>query len=205
MKNYRGLTKIFTVLSIFFSIGFLKVNAQPSIYTVPKGTNIKVKMDNEINSKVSNVNDTFTVTVEKPVLVREVVIIPIGTVIEGKILESRAAASGKVNGFLDVRFESFQMPNDAKRPLEANLVNQNLLENKSNAFTAISILGGSAIGAILGVVTGNSKGAIIGAGVGAGAGTAVASLRKGKEARIKADAEFEIRLNQDLTVPARDF
>lgn len=205
MKNFQGLTKIFTALSIFFLLGINIAKAQPNINTLPIGTKIRVRMDNEINSKVSGVNDTFTATVSHPVFVRDVEIIPIGTVVEGRILEAKAATSGKVNGFLDVKFESYRLPNDSKRQFDASLFNQNLLENKSSVFTTISIFGGTAIGAILGGIIGKSKGAAIGAGAGAGAGTAIAMLKKGKEVRIKANQEFEIRLNKELTVPAKDF
>lgn len=205
MKNFQGLTKIFIALSIFFLLGLNIAKAQPNINTLPIGTKIRVRMDNEINSKVSGVNDTFTATVSHPVFVRDVEIIPIGTVVEGRILEAKAATSGKVNGFLDVKFESYRLPNDSKRPFDGSLVNQNLLENKSSVFTTISIFGGTAIGAILGGIIGKSKGAAIGAGAGAGAGTAIAMLKKGKEVRIKANQEFEIRLNKELTVPAKDF
>jgi hypothetical protein len=205
MKNYRSLTKIFTALLILFFAGLIDSNAQPSIYTLQVGTKIRVRMDNEINSKVSNVNDTFTATVSSPVMVRDVEIIPVGSVVEGKIVQVKAASSGKINGNIEVRFETLRLPDEAVRQIEASLVKQNLLENKSSAFTAISIFGGTAIGAILGAITGKTKGAMIGAGVGAGAGTVTALMKKGKEARIKANQEFEIRLEKELTVPAKEF
>lgn len=205
MKIYPRLTKIFTALSILFFISLSVVNAQKSIYTLPIGTKIRVRMDNEINSKVSGVNDTFTAVVSNPVIVRGVEIIPIGSIIEGRILEAKAASSGKVNGILDVKFETLRLPEEAGLEIDASLVKQNLVENKSSAFTAISIFGGTAFGAVLGAITGKGKGALIGAGVGAGAGTATALLRKGKEARIKANEEFEIRLNKEVTVPSKDF
>ncbi|MBX7171309.1 MAG: hypothetical protein K1X72_10145 [Pyrinomonadaceae bacterium] len=205
MKQTIRWTKIFTVLSIYFFSSFIAAKAQPSIYTIPMGTKIRVKMDNEINSQVSSANDTFTATVSNALVIRNVELIPVGTVIEGRILEVKPATTGKINGFLDVKFESFQLPKDFKRPLEASLVNRNWLDNKSSGWTAISIFGGTAIGGVLGAITGSGKGAAIGAGIGAGAGTAVAMLKKGKEARIKANQEFEIRLDKEITIPAKDF
>lgn len=205
MKITRRLTKIFTALSILFFTNLIAANAQPSIYTLPIGTKIRVRMDNEINSKVSSVNDTFTATVSTPLVIRGVELIPVGSVVEGKILEVKPAASGKTNGTLDVIFETLRFPDDATRKIDASLINRNLIEEKSSAFTAISIFSGTAIGAVIGAMTGKGKGAAIGAGVGAGVGTAVAFLRKGKEARIKAKEEFEIRLNKEVTVPTKDF
>lgn len=205
MKFYRRLTKIFTALSILFFLGLIVTNAQPSIYTLPVGTKILVKMDNEINSKVSSVNDTFTATVSSPLVIRGVELIPVGSVFEGKILEVKPASSGKTNGVLDVRFETLRFPDEAFRQIDASLVNQNLVKEKASAFAAISIFSGTAIGAVIGAITSKGKGAAIGAGLGAGVGTAVALSRKGKEARIRANQEFEIRLNKEVTVPAKDF
>lgn len=205
MKIYQRLTKIFTALWIFFSLGLVFINAQPTSYTLSAGTKIRVKMDNEINSKVSNVDDTFTATVSSPVIVNEIEMIPVGSVVEGRIINVKAASLGKNNGILEVRFETLRFPDEAKRSIEASLVNQNLIENKSSSLTAISIFGGTAAGAIIGAVTGKGKGAAVGAGVGAGIGSATAFLRKGKEARIKANEEFEIILNKEVTVPVKDF
>lgn len=205
MKIYQLLTNIFTALSIFFSLGLVFINAQTSIYTIPAGTTIRVKMDNEINSKVSSINDTFTATVSSPVAVNEIEMIPVGSIVEGRIINVKAASLGKNNGILEVKFETLRLPDESKRSIEASLVNQNLTGNKSSAFTAISILGGTAAGAVIGILTGKGKGAVVGAGVGAGIGSAASFLRKGKEARIKANEEFEIRLNKEVTVPVKDF
>lgn len=205
MNNYQRLTKIFTALSILFFVYTNSAVGQSSIYTLPGGTKIRVRMDNEISSNVSSVNDTFTATVSSPLIIRGVELIPIGSVVEGKVINARAASSGKTDGNLEVKFETLRFPDEATRQIDASLVNKNLVENKSSAFTVISILSGTAIGAVLGAITGKTKGAAIGAGIGAGAGTATSLLRKGKEARIKANDEFEIRLNKEVTVPARDF
>jgi hypothetical protein len=202
---YQRLTKIFTALSIILVFSIIISNAQSSIYTLPIGTKIRLKMDNEINSKVSSVNDTFTAIVSSPVIIKGVELVPIGSVVEGKIIRVKAASSGKSDGNLEVKFETLRFPDDEKRQIDAGLINKNLIENKSSAFTAISIFSGTAIGAVLGAVVGKRTGAAIGAGIGAGAGTATAFLRKGKEAQIKANQEFEIILHKEVTVPVKDF
>lgn len=205
MNIYLRLTKIFTALSIILVFSIIVSKAQSSIYTLPVGTKIRVKMDNEINSKVSSVNDTFTATVSNPVILKGVELVPIGSVIEGKIISVKAASTGKTDGNLEVKFESLRFPDDQKRQIDAGLVNRNLIVNKSSAFTSISIFSGTAIGAILGGIAGKGTGAAIGAGIGAGVGTATAFLRKGKEAQIKANQEFEIILRKEVTVPVKDF
>jgi hypothetical protein len=205
MKIAQRLTKIFTALSILFFLNSVAAKAQSSIYTLPIGTKIRVRMDNEINSKVSSVNDTFTATVSSPVMVRDAEIIPKGSIIEGRITAVKSASAGKTDGSLEVKFETLRLPEEAALKIDASLLKQNLVENKSSAFTALSIFGGTAIGAVVGAITGKGTGAAIGAGLGAGAGTIVAFSRRGKEAKIKADEEFEIVLNKEVTVPAKDY
>ncbi len=203
MKTSNGLTKIFIALLILFCFDLI-VNGQ-GIYTLPAGTIIRVRMDNEINSKVSNVGDTFTATVSSPVIVSGAEVIPVGSVIEAKITKIKAAEAGKKNGSIEIKFGSLRLRDDKVYSIDASLVNQDLIGQKSSAFTKVSIVGGTIIGAIIGGVVGKGAGAGIGAGIGAGAGTAASYLKKGNEARIKANEEFDIRLNKEIAIPAKDY
>ncbi len=81
-------------------------NAQGSAYELDAGTKVTVKMDNEINSRISSTDDTFTATVSKAVTKRGVEVIPVGAIVEGKILSVRPASAGKSNGTFEVRFDS---------------------------------------------------------------------------------------------------
>jgi hypothetical protein len=67
------------------------------------------------------------------------------------------------------------------------------------------ILGGTAIGGLIGLLTKRGKGSAIGAGVGAGAGTGVALSRKGKNVGIDSNEEFEIKLTKAVKLPTDAF
>jgi hypothetical protein len=161
-------------------------------------------MDNEINSKVSSENDTFTVKISEPLKVRESVVLPIGTIIEGRITKVKRAALGGKSGSLEVSFETLRSPDGAKQKIEGVLVNR-LNAESSSTTTALTIVGGTALGAIVGAASKAQSGALIGAGIGAGAGTSIAFLRKGKDVRIKTDEEFEIELTKNVSLPVRDY
>lgn len=204
MKTLKDSTKVFTLIFLLFVIS---ISAQPpddSIYTLQAGTTIQVKMDNEINSKISSVNDTFTVTVSKPVVVRETEILPAGTVIEGRITNVKPASLGGADGSFEVTFETLRLANGAKRPIEAVLTNPEKPKSPTTR-NVLSVIGGTALGALIGRAADKEKGALIGAGIGAGAGTSAALFRKGKEARIRTDEQIEIRLNRDVTLPVEDY
>lgn len=201
----RSQTKIFSLFIILLFVSSLAAQRNDSIYTLPIGTKIRARMDNEISSKVSSVNDTFTVTVSKPVIVREMEILPVGTVFEGRITQVKRASFGGKNGTFEVQFESLRLPNGAKREIKAGLIDLEAPQNTSSARKSFSILGGTAAGALIGGISGKRTGALIGAGIGAGAGTSVAVWQKGKDARIKSNEEIEIRLNKEVTLPVEDF
>jgi hypothetical protein len=69
----------------------------------------------------------------------------------------------------------------------------------------LSVVGGTALGALFGAVTKTPNGALIGAGIGAGAGTTVALLKKGKDVRVKRSQEFEIELKKEVMLPVQDY
>ena len=203
MNICRTTTKIFAFLLLFFA-SLSTVKAQDSIYRLEPGTKIRVQMDNEINSEVSGVNDTFTTTIAEPVKVRETIVLPVGTVIEGRITNVERASSGGKGGSLSVKFETIRFENGEKREIEAILANELKAESLQKA-NILTVIGGTALGALLGAMSKSENGALIGAGIGAGAGTSVAVLRKGKNVRIKTDEKFEIELTKQVTLPVQDY
>jgi hypothetical protein len=202
MNFCRKATKVFAVLSLLF-INSILINAQ-SVYELPAGTKIRIQMDNEINSKVSSPGDTFTTTISEPVRVRDTVVLPIGTIIEGRVTKVKRASIGRKNGSLIVSFETLRMTTGEKRDIKGVLVRE-LKAESSPVASVLTVAGGTALGALLGTVSKNESGALIGAAIGTGAGAGIAFLRKGEDVRIRADEEIEIELTTNVVLPARDY
>jgi len=203
MNFWSDKTKIFALLILIFA-SFNLTKAQDSIYKLQAGTKIRLKMETEINSKVSSVDDTFLAKVSEPVKVRESVVLPIGTIIEGRVVKVEKASAGGNGGKMEVVFETIRFVEGEKREIEGVLVKA-LKAESSQSFNLLSILGGTAVGAVIGAVSKTDNGALIGAGIGAGAGSGVAFARKGKEVRIKTNEEFEIELKKEVVLPVRDY
>lgn len=205
MDSYLKLTKVFAFLTLIFASSASITLAQgDSIYRLPAGTRILVRMDDPISSDVSTVNDTFTTTIAKAVVVRETIVLPEGTVLEGRIVKARAAAAGGQSGKLELRFEVLRLSEGVKRDIDGVPV-QELKAASSGTRSVLSVVGGTALGALFGAVTRTPNGALIGAGIGAGAGTGVALLKKGKDIRLKRSQEFEIELKKEVTLPVQDY
>lgn len=206
MNFFSETTKVFAYFSLLFASFTFSADAQTvSVYDIAAGTKIVVQMDNEINSKVSSANDTFTATLAEPLLVRDVVVLPIGTVIEGKITNVKRASAGGRNGKINVSFETLRLPDGTKRVIEGVLAKELEAAGSSTKFSALTIVGATAVGGIVGAVSKASNGTLIGAGIGAGAGAAFALLQKGRDVRLRADEKFEIKLTKNVTLPAQDY
>lgn len=205
MNFWRLATKVSAFFSLLFAIS-ISVQAQgdASIYQLPSGTKIRVQMDNEINSRVSSVNDTFIVKISEPLKRRDSVVLPIGTVIEGRVTKVGRASSGGRNGSLEVSFETLQFENGERRKIAGVLVNKPKIESPQTA-NVLTIVVGTAVGAIVGAASKANNGAGIGAGIGAGAAAGIAFLRKGKDVKIKTDEEFEIELTKNVILPVEDY
>jgi hypothetical protein len=202
MNFWRKSTKIFALFFLFF-VSSIFIKAQ-SIYELPSGTKIRVQMDNGINSKVSNAGDTFTTTISEPVKIRETVVLPIGTVIEGRVTEAKRASVGSRNGRLVVSFETLRFETGEKREIKGVMVNPLAAESLQTS-NILTVAGSAALGAIFGTVSKSGNGALIGTAVGTGVGAGIVFLRKGKNVGIKNDEEFEIELTKSVILPVRDY
>lgn len=200
MRRFGGSAK-FAALAVLIFVNST-FSQDDSIYRLPAGTKISLRMDAEVNSRVASVNDTFLAYVTKPVKRRDVIVVPDEAVVEGRVTKVSPAASGNENGRIEVVFESLKFANStsqidgvATKPFRAV---------SSNTFSILSILGGAAAGAAVGSAS-SSTGALIGAGIGAGAGTGAAMLKKGNDVKIRRGEEFEIELKKDVILPVLDY
>ena len=203
MSKLLGTAKVFAVLILFFVI-FDNASAQTadSIYRLPAGTRIKLRMDGDIGSKFSSVNDTFLARVALPVVIRGVTVLPVGTVIEGRVIAASPAGLGSRNGRIDVRMETLKFSEVVDRSIDGVPVKPFGAKRNGRLLPAV---GGSIIGAAVGFAIGSVPGAAIGAGIGGGIGAGAGYSRKGSDVRLKEDDVFEIELKKEVVLPVLDY
>jgi hypothetical protein len=204
MRVFGAMTPAAVLLLLIFG-NFSSTRAQAdSIYRLPAGTRLTVKLDAELSSAVSSVNDTFLAVVTKPVIVRDTVVLTRGTLLEGRVERVEPAGYGGKAGRLDVRFEWLRLPRDQSRKIEAERVNVAAIKS-SRRFMTLTAIGGAIIGTAAGAATKAPINAVIGAGVGGGAGAVIGLAKRGREAKIAKDEEFEIELRAEVTLPVLDY
>ena len=198
-------TKVFAVSTLIF-LSFSSLAAQPggSIYELPVGTRIKVRLDTEINSRVNRVNDTFIVRVIEPVFNRGVEMIPKGSIIDGRILKGSSAAYLGYDGVLEVDFVRLRLNRKDAIEIDAGLVKRFHAPSRT-LFKAATIGGLTAVGALVGSALNSRSGTMVGAAIGAGSGSVIAFGRKGSDVRVKTNQEFEIVLKKEAVLPPKEF
>ena len=198
-------TKVFAVATlIFLNFSSLSAQSEGSIYELPAGTRIKVRMDTEINSKVNRVNDTFIVRVIEPVFNRGVEMILKGALIDGRVLKGSAAAYGGYDGVLEVDFVRLRLNRNDAIEIDASPVNR--FEAPSRTLFKVATIGGlTAVGALFGSAINSRSGMMVGAGIGGASGSAIAFGRKGSDVKVKTNEEFEIVLKKEAVLPVKEF
>lgn len=182
-------------------------------FKVEKGTKVRVRMEDELNSKVSQVGDRFNTKVVEPVYSNTgVIVVPTGSTIVGKVDAVTKAKKGGDPGKISVSFVTVKLPNGKTRAINGSLTSLDTKTAKSdNEGTAsgddrkndkiIFIGGGAAGGAILGGIIGGGKGAGIGAILGGVGGLLGERLTKGEDARVKSGTEFGVYINRPFYLP----
>jgi hypothetical protein len=152
--------------------------------TIPAGTHITVRMNQELKSGKAQTGQHFHATLARDLVVHGRKIAPAGTPVRGKV--TYAKSSGRLHdpGQISIRLTSLQL----KGRTIALSTGKYHVEGKSHTKSNVTkIGGGTAAGALIGGLAGGGKGALIGAGAGAAAGTGVAAATGKEEAVIPAE------------------
>jgi len=165
--------------------------------TLPPGTSISVRNDQDINSQNAAEGRTFPASIMQDILdANGNVVIPRGSqamLIVRRVTEGGTLSSG--NFVLDL--DSVQVNGHRYRVDTADVQagEQGIGKNKR---TAEYVGGGAVLGTLLGAIAGGGKGAAIGAVAGAAAGGGAQVLTKGHEIRVPAETVLNFRLEQPL-------
>jgi hypothetical protein len=173
----------------------------PPMYTVPANTTMHLRLNDPLSSKDAKVGDTFTSTVETPVYVRGVEVIPAGAVVTGHVTHVTRASRKSQAGSLNVTFTHLERPSGSGHALNAALTasasadNEGEVKGKSSTKKNVAFVGA---GAVVGGLINGAAGAVTGGLIGVGRGL----IKKGQDAEVKPGTEFDVILNRAVTLTA---
>lgn len=165
--------------------------------TVPAGTQLSIRLTDEVSSEKAQVGDVFHGSISAPVTIDEQTIIPTTADVEGRVVEVKSAGRFAGQSVLTLELTKLTM-NGRSYNLQTSQWTKS--GNGRGKSTATKVGGGAAVGAILGGIFGGGKGAAIGAAAGAGAGTGVSAATKGQQIVLNPEAVIAFQLQNSLTV-----
>lgn len=178
---------------------------------IPDGTLVKVRLSEDLSTLTTRSGEKFTAQVSEPVMRDGVVIVPVGSVMEGRVTWVRGGKriGGAAAIHLDPR--TVTLPDGAQYVLRARVIDTDRFDitsvdnegtilrkdhpKRTAATISLAAGGGAAAGALIGGV----PGAVIGAGVGAGVSTVV-WLKQDRQAELNKDLGVVFSLTEPMSV-----
>jgi hypothetical protein len=179
--------------------------APPPMARLASGTKMDIAAADTISSRTAKPGDAFSARVVDDVRnAAGRVVIPAGSVVNGKISDVKPSPNPSTPGTLTLSVASITVRGKSY-PIEASVDSLETIHKGRGVTTgdAAKVGAGAAAGAILGrVLGGNKKGTIVGGVVGGIAGAGVAASSKDSDIVLPAGAHIIIRLTKELAVAA---
>jgi hypothetical protein len=169
----------------------------PEAINLPEGTTIRVRLDTDLGSKISNEGDTFSATVADDVEVNGRTVIEKGARADGTVTDAKALGRFKGGAELAVKLDRVTT-RWGSYPVETSSISR--AEKGKGKRTGVMAGGGAGLGALIGGLAGGGKGAAIGALAGAGAGTAGSAFTGNKEIVLPAETLLTFKLEHAVRV-----
>jgi len=189
----------------------------PAGLVVAPGTHVLLTLINSVSTKHSAEGDRIYLQTAYPVLVRNRIVIPPGSYVEGTLTEVKRPGRQKDRrGEIYLRFDSLTLPNGVTRDFRARIggldgnVNEELDKSECKVKAGSNKAGdvrtvaetaaaGTSVGAIAGGVSGHPyEGLGIGAAGGAAAGLMAVLLTRGPDAVLARGTTMEMVLDRPL-------
>ena len=178
---------------------------------VPAGTVIPIALSSYLNSKSTQVGDTFYADTIYPIWIQQRLVLPKGSTIRGTVTAVTRPGFIRGKGRLAIRIDDVLLPNGVKRDLVAAFKGihgpgEEKLDRQSESVEAGGaqktdagqVVATTSQGAIVGAIVDGGSGAAIGAGSGAAVGLATVMLSRSRDLVLDPGTQFDLELQQPL-------
>jgi len=169
----------------------------PAMVDLPAGTHLRVRLDQDLGSKISQAGDSFSATIADDVVVDGQTVIARGARAQGTVIDAKPLGRFKGGATLAIRLERVQTETGSY-PVATSTMSK--VEQGKGKRSATMIGGGAGLGALIGGLAGGGKGALIGGLAGAGAGTAGTAFTGNKEIVLPAETLLTFTLEHPVHI-----
>jgi hypothetical protein len=178
---------------------------------IPDGTLIRVRLREDLSTLTTQPGTKFTAQVTEPVMREGRVIVPVGSMLEGRVTWVRGGKRIGGPAALHLEPRTITLPDGGQYLLRARVIDTDSWdntavdsegtimrkENGKKTLAAMSLAAGGPMAA--GAIIGGVPGAVIGAGVGAGIGTVV-WLKQDRQAQLPKDLILVFSLTEPMSI-----
>jgi hypothetical protein len=166
-----------------------------------QGTFIPIRITDPISSKTAKPNDEFHGRVAANVFQSNLVLIPSGTSVLGRVVEAKEAGHFVGQALLTIELVSIRLPSP-DGPQDVSLITESLSSkaNGRGVNTAEKTAGGAGVGALIGALAGGGTGAGIGALAGGGLGAGANAVTRSQEVNVRPETLLRFRTAAPLQV-----
>ncbi len=176
---------------------------------LPEGTLMKVRLDQTLSTKSTQVGTEWTAEITEPMVRDGVVMVPAGSTVRGKVTEVHGGKRISGQASIHLTTLSVLLPDGTTRGIHAQVIDTDLnhgvrvdqegtllhRENRKEQVGVMALTVGS--GAAVGGIVAGVPGALVGAGVGAGV-TGVLYLKEDKQAELPKGTVVTFELTRSM-------
>lgn len=160
---------------------------------VPSGTRLRVRVNEEMNSRDTAVGTVFDGVVLNDVVADGAVAIPRGAAVEGNVVDVHKAGDFKGQGSLVLQLTKLTLGGRTYSLISTDWTQHGADKTGQTVNSAVGL---GAVGALIGAAAGGGAGAAVGAGVGGVAGLGASSVSHRGEAVIPSEGILTFNLTQ---------
>lgn len=165
--------------------------------SVDTGTSLPIRLSDSLDSATTQTGQIIHGTLAADIIADNMVAIPRGTTVTGRVVEAKDATHFSGSSLLTVELTQIDLKG-REMPVTTSQFSQQGKGRGKN--TAMKAGGGAALGAIIGAIAGGGKGAAIGAASGGGLGAGVNAVTRGEQVKIPAETLINFKLQSPISV-----
>ena len=173
-----------------------------------EGTLLKTKMISTLSTESTVQGSRFTAEVMEPIERNGRVIIPVGSILEGRVTEVHGGKRISGGALLHLETNNVTLPDGTHYIVHAQVIDtgrsefkvtdEGTLKKKDHAKETLAVMGGvTGAGAVSGAMIGGGVGAMVGAGIGAGVSTVI-WLKQDRQATLPKGVSMVFNLSTPM-------
>jgi hypothetical protein len=164
---------------------------------LPAGTIVPILTGEKLDTKKLHVGDFFQGTLARGIFLGNMLVVPRGAQVVGRVVDLRKAGDLKGSAKLALQITSLNLSGQSY-PLATDV--WSVKSPGKGGYTASNAVGGAVLGSVIGAIAGGGAGAAIGAAAGTGVGLGASAATPGPRNVIPPESLLTFHLNAPVTV-----